>query len=354
MHGALRTLLLPFSWLYGLGAAARNAAFDTGLLSVRRGPVPVISVGNLTAGGTGKTPLVEHIASSLAASGRNVAVVSLGYGRQTRGVIVVSNRGKVTVDARAGGDEPVQIARKFPSLSVVVGERRIDAVEVAVRECGADVIVLDDAFQHRWIARDLDILVLDARRNPKREAMLPAGMRREWLSGIRRAGLVAFSRSSGGEDPAWAGSLPGRERRSGTFAYRTVIRRFVSFPGGETLGEAALGGRRFLAFSGIGDHGNFLASLEAAGVTVASDRRFRDHHVYTEDDAAAIGRRAKGTDGIMTTEKDMVRLLAAPAAAKALAAAAPVAWAVAGIEIVRGRDVLDAAIAAALGRGGAS
>jgi len=350
----LRTVLAPFSWLYGLGAAARNAAFDTGLLRVRRATVPVISVGNLTAGGTGKTPLVEHIANALASSGRSVAVVSLGYGRRTRGVVVVSNRGNVLADALAGGDEPVQIARKFPALSVVVGERRIDAVTVAVRECGADVIVLDDAFQHRWIARDLDILVLDARRDPALEPILPAGMRREWLSGMRRAALVGLSRSSAGEEPAWADGLPRGEGFRGTFAYRTVIRRFASFPGGEALGGEVLRGKRFIAVSGIGDHGSFLASLEAEGVAVAAERRFRDHHIYTEGDAAAIGRRAKGTDGVMTTEKDMVRLLAAPAVARALGSVTPVAYAVAGIEILRGRATLDAAIARALGEGAAA
>lgn len=349
--GPLRTLLIPFSWLYGLGAAARNAAFDAGLLRVRRAAVPVIAVGNLTAGGTGKTPLVEHIAGGLASSGRHVAVVSLGYGRRTRGVVVVSHRGDVRADALTGGDEPVQIARKFPALSVVVGESRVDAVAVAVRECGAEVVVLDDAYQHRWIARDLDILVLDARKDPSGEAMLPAGMRREWLSGMRRAGLVGLSRSAPGGDPAWSGALPAGKGFRGTFAYRTVIRRFASFPGGEVLGPAALKGKRFLAFSGIGDHGSFLASLEAEGVAVAGDRRFRDHHVFTEQDAAAIGRRAKGTDGVMTTEKDMVRLLAAPAVARALGEEAPVTYAVAGIEILRGGALLEAAVARALGEG---
>jgi len=354
MAGVLHTLLIPFSWLYGLGAAAMNAVYDAGFIASQRGPVPVISVGNLTAGGTGKTPLVEHIASALAERGRTVAVVSLGYGRKTRGVVVVSNRGSVKADATTGGDEPVQIARKFPTLSVVVGERRIDAVEAAVRECGADVVVLDDAFQHRAIARDLDILVMDARKNPMREALLPAGMRREWLSGIRRAHLVGFSRSSPGADPAWAAELPRGKAFGGTFAYRTVITRFASFPGGETLGRMSLGGKRFMAFSGIGDHSSFMASLGSEGIAVASDRRFRDHHVYTADDAAAICRRAKGTDGLITTEKDMVRLLAAPAVAHVLTDSAPVTYAVAGIEVIRGEETLREAVARALGGGAGS
>lgn len=347
MSDVMRTVLLPLSWLYGLAAAARNSAFDMGLVPRRTGAVPVIAVGNLTAGGTGKTPLVEYITGLLTARGQNVAVVSRGYGRRSHGVVVVSRRGDILADAFAGGDEPVQIARKFRSASVVVGERRADAAERAVTECGAEVIVLDDAFQHRSIERDLDILVIDASTEFLRERLLPAGMRREWFSGVRRAGLIGFSRAVDKEDPPWAGALA-RWSRAGSFAYRTLIAGFAAMPGNEPVASDSLRGKRVMAFSGIGSHGGFVASLRAEGVDVVAEERFRDHHIYSGKDLDGILEAAAGTDACITTEKDMVRLLADPGLMARIGGAVPFVYAVATIVILRGKDLLEQAVSGVL------
>jgi tetraacyldisaccharide 4'-kinase len=351
MPDAMRTMLLPLSWLYGLAAAARNRAFDLGLLPRCRASVPVIAVGNLTAGGTGKTPLVEYIAGRLAARGLNVAVVSRGYGRRSHGVVVVSCRGDIRADAFTGGDEPVQIARKFRSASVVVGERRAEAAARAVTECGAEVIVLDDAFQHRSIERDLDILVIDAGNEFFRERLLPAGMRREWFSGVRRAGLIGFSRAVRNDDPPWAGTL-GRLSDARSFAYRTVIERFAMMPGDEPLERASLRGKRVLAFSGIGNHRAFVASLRAEGVEVTAEKRFRDHRVYSGRDLDAILENAAAVEACLTTEKDMVRLLADPGLMARIRGSVPFMYAVAGIELLRGEEILERAVSGVMtGRG---
>jgi len=337
------TLLLPFSWVYGLAAAARNALFDAGLLRRHRARVPVVSVGNMTAGGTGKTPLVEHITRRLEARGMHVAVVSRGYGRLSRGVVVVSRRGDVRVDALSGGDEPVQIARKFRRASVVVGERRIDAAERAVAECGAEVIVLDDAFQHRAIERDLDIVVVDARKDFPGERLLPSGMRREWFSGLRRAGLIAFSRAAPGADPSWAGEIA-RWSGAPAFAYRTVITGFATLPGGEPVESGRLAGKRVLAFSGIGSHEAFVASLVAQGVNVVAEKHFRDHHRYSARDLDAVLESARGAEACMTTEKDMVRIIADPAVLERTKGTMPFMYAVAAIGILRGEEILEQAL----------
>jgi tetraacyldisaccharide 4'-kinase len=347
MPEVIVTILLPFSWLYGFASAARNRAFDIGLIPRRRAAVPVIAVGNLTAGGTGKTPLVEHIAGRLSRRGVNVAVVSRGYGRSSHGVVVVSRRGEIRADAFTGGDEPVQVARKFPSVSVVVGERRADACARAVAECGADVIVLDDAFQHRSIERDLDIVVIDAGKDFLREKLLPAGMRREWFSGLGRAGLIGFSRAGGKDDPPW-GSLLGRWTAAPSFAYRTLIAGFFTLPGHAGVERALLRGKRVLAFSGIGDHRSFVASLRAEGLDVVAERRFRDHHIYTGDDMDAIVKCSASTEACMTTEKDMVRLLADPGLMARVAGPVPFMYAVAEIGVLRGEDLLDRAVDAVL------
>jgi len=304
----MNILLFPLAWLYGFFVAARNLAFDGGLLPQRSVGVPVISVGNMTVGGTGKTPLVEFLVALLLKRGRRVAVVSRGYGRRSTGVVIVArgSGGGVLVDAAAGGDEPVQIARKFPGATVVVGERRADAADVAVR-CGADVIVLDDGFQHRSLRRNLDILVLDARKDIAREPMLPAGRRREWLAGLWRADLLAFSRADEGGAPTWSEGLM-KEFAGRTCSYRSRITGFAAFDGSA---KALVSGKAFV-FSGIGDHASFVQGVKEAGLHVAGDKRFRDHHNYSSGDVEEVVRRAEaaGAATLITTEKDAVRLLA--------------------------------------------
>jgi len=343
MPGVMSTILLPLSWLYGLAAAARNGAFDRGLLPRRRAAVPVIAVGNLTAGGTGKTPLVEFIMGRLAARGLSVAVVSRGYGRLSRGVVVVSRRGEIRADALTGGDEPVQIARKFPSASVVVGEWRTEAASRAVGECGAEVIVLDDAFQHRYIERDLDILVIDAGTDFLRENLLPAGIRREWFSGLKRAGLIGFSRADAAGDPPWAGMLA-RWSAARIFAYDIRITGFAAMPGGEPCVSGSLRGKNVLAFSGTGSHRGFVASLRAEGLNVIAERQFRDHHRYSAEDLDALLDAAAGTEACVTTEKDMVRLVADPRLLERAGGKVPFLYATAAIRMLRGEALLEGAL----------
>ena len=186
-------MLLPLSWVYGAVIAARNAAFDTGIFRCRSAGVPLIAVGNMTAGGTGKTPVVEMLVRLLRQRGVSPGVISRGYGRTGRGVVVVADRECVYADAGTGGDEPVQIARKFPGVPVVVGERRFEAAVTAVRRCGAQVIISDDGFQHRWLHRDCDLVVVDGSSDLAAEPLLPAGVRREPMRALRRAHMVALT-----------------------------------------------------------------------------------------------------------------------------------------------------------------
>ncbi len=199
----MRKFLLPFSWLYGLAVTVRNLAYDKGWFRQETAGVPVVSVGNITAGGTGKTPLVEYLVRHLVASGKHPAILSRGYRRRSRGVVVVSDGKSMRSDAAMGGDEPVQMARKLATVPVVVAERRIAAARVAVRDFHADVLVLDDGFQHRSLKRDLNILIMDSRRDLVREPLLPVGLRREPLAAVRRANLVVLSKV----DPS-AGTVP--------------------------------------------------------------------------------------------------------------------------------------------------
>jgi tetraacyldisaccharide 4'-kinase len=337
----MNIVLLPLSWLYGMVAAARNAAFDAGLLRQTQAGVPVLSVGNLTAGGTGKTPLTGHIVGLLLRRGRKPAVVSRGYGRESRGVVIVACAGQPTVSAALGGDEPVQIARNFPGIPVVVGERRAEAAAVAVDRCGADVIVMDDGFQHRYLRRDADILVLDARKDIRRIPLLPAGLRREWISGMRRASLLMFSRCGEEGLPSWSRDIAPRfEGRMAGCRFRIAGFRSIA-DGTETRSEGPA-----VAFSGIGDHDEFLRTLRDAGITLAGDRRFPDHHRYTRKDLAGVVELAKstGAGAIITTEKDMVRLEFDSAVAGELLQGIPAMTATLTVEITEGNDVFESVI----------
>ncbi|HUI64481.1 MAG TPA: tetraacyldisaccharide 4'-kinase [Bacteroidota bacterium] len=345
-------VLYPISWLYGIAVATRNAAFEAGLLRRERVPAPVVSVGNLTAGGTGKTPLVEYLLGELIARGESVAVVSLGYGRRSRGVVIVSDNGRVLADAREGGDEPVQIARKFPRASVVVGERRVEAARTAIERCGAHVIVMDDGFQHRYLERDLSIVVIDSRIPLNDEPLLPAGVRREQLSALRRADLLAFSRAEGPGEPAWRARLD-RYTDAESISFRSVIRSFEALPERTPLDHSSLKGLRLYAFSGIGDHTAFLSDLHSAGLLVVGERRFADHHLYRagEIDELLEASSSVRAEALVTTEKDAVRMAAGPDTIARLRERIPLICAVASIAVLRGESTLGAALSRALEKG---
>jgi tetraacyldisaccharide 4'-kinase len=342
----MKNLFLPFSWLYGLVVMARNLAYDKGWFRQESAGVPVVSVGNITVGGTGKTPLVEYLVRHLVASGKHPAILSRGYRRRSRGVVVVSDGKTMQSDAAMGGDEPVQMARKLATVPVVVAERRVAAARVAVRDFHADVLVLDDGYQHRSLKRDLNILVMDARKDLVREPLLPVGMRREPLAAVRRANLVVLSRvdpSGGGVH--WLDSLADQLPGSPVLS-RTVPAGIYRFSDHEEVSAAGLLENPVLAFSGIADHADFVKSLRELGMTIAEDVRFRDHHLYDRGDMVRLGEvlRASGAARFVTTEKDAVRIESEPELKDLLLTAAPVFVAQVEVEILQGAERLQSAV----------
>lgn len=303
----------------------RNLAFDAGVLRSRTVGVPVIAVGNMTAGGTGKTPVVEMIVRLLTRRGVRVGVISRGYGRASRGVVIVADRERVRVDAQTGGDEPVQIARKFPGVPVVVGERRYDAALAVVEECGAHIVVSDDGFQHRWLHRDRDIVVVDCTSDLAAEPMLPAGVRRESMRGLRRAHLVAMT-ACRDEREASLRSVALRRWFDGPIvAIERSLESIEEPRSGARLATERLSGAACFAFSAIGNPDRFAADLTRAGAHVVGERRFRDHHLFTHTELGEIVQRAREVraDVLVTTEKDFVRTCSDPHAMKLITGELP-------------------------------
>jgi len=287
---------------YGGLAALRAAAYRRGLLPRARLSGPVISVGNLSVGGSGKTPVVARVAEILGEEGLPVAVLSRGYrGSFTGAALVVSDGASVLASAEEAGDEPVMLARSLPGVVVAVGRRR-DVVGRAVEaRFGPRVHILDDGFQHLRLHRDLDLLCLDAW--DLEDEPLPAGRLREWPQAEGRADLVLLTRIEDRSD-ATRFALEDRLGPERTFRVR---RRPLGFATREGV-SAAAPARPFLV-AGIARPERFEADVEAFG-TVAGCAFFEDHHSFQPDELRAVldSARAAGADAVVTTAKDAVRL----------------------------------------------
>jgi len=304
----LQAVLVFLSLIYGIPAmlllwlrAARRV----------RLPVPVISVGNLVVGGTGKTPFVIYLARRLAREGRRVAVVSRGYGRRSRGIVVVSRGERPVVRWEEAGDEPYLVALLTKGVIVVVAERRADGVRYAVDHLGADAILLDDAFQHVQLRRDLDIVVADAEFPVGNGHLLPGGILREHPLGIGRADLIVATRADG---PAGARRV---SRTIGALAPAAAVIETRMKPvelwdvgSGKTVKASELREGRILAVSSIANPEFFETMLEELGFDVAVRSSFPDHHRYGARDLARLedAIEASGAAAVVTTEKDAVRL----------------------------------------------
>jgi tetraacyldisaccharide 4'-kinase len=289
--------------LFGAAARLRLAAYRRGLLRRHRLAGPVVSVGNLSVGGSGKTPVVRRVAELLRDEGRPVAILSRGYGGRFHGdVLFVSDGKDVLAGAAAAGDEPVMLARALPGVVVAVGPRR-DVVGRAVEaRFGRRVHVLDDGFQHLRLERDLDIVCLDIRDLEDRP--LPAGRLREGPEALERAQAVLLTRL----EAATAEELRALETRLGPERTFRVSRRVV---GWRTLdGADAPAPSRVFLFAGIARPERFETDVRASGGSIAGREFFTDHHRYhrSEIEALASRARATGAEALATTAKDAVRL----------------------------------------------
>jgi tetraacyldisaccharide 4'-kinase len=296
----LRILSLPYAVVLSL----RAAGYRLGLLRSYRLPCPVISVGNLTLGGTGKTPMVAQLAAELIGRGWRVAVLTRGYGGAANGKLtVVSDGKKLLVPPEVSGDEPYLLAQKVPGLMVVIGADRYQAGLLALREFQPDLFILDDGFQHLRLRRDLNILLLDAGRPFANGYTLPAGFLREPVAAARRADLIVYTRCGEPGEPKLFPDKP-----SCWTSHR--ISGLIPLGGGERSGFELLKGARVSAFSGIASPASFFDLLEGEGVPLTATISFPDHTAYGEDEIAAICRLkvASRSRFLVTTEKDAVKL----------------------------------------------
>lgn len=303
--------LLLLSFVYGFAVLLRLGLYKIGFLRQKKLQQRVIAVGNITLGGTGKTPTVMHIASVLLRHGRHPVVISRGYGRTDESeVMVVSDGLRVLADARVGGDEPVLMASRLAGVPVVVGSNRFRAGLLAQEKFHNDIVILDDAFQHRKLHRDLDIVLVDAADPFGSGRLFPAGILREPLSGLARADAVLITNMDRTSDPESLKRKVRRYTKARIFTSRQVPAGLVNITNGESRDLAALQRAAVLAFAGIARPASFVSMLRSLGATVKAEFAYPDHYQYKKSDLAGIFEESanRQVSLIITTEKDAVRL----------------------------------------------
>ncbi len=307
-----RALLYAPAKLYELGVRTRIALYENKILKTRKLNAPVISVGNLTVGGTGKTPCAAFLANFLRNEGHNVAILSRGYKRESRGRVEVSNGEGVLCGPLEAGDEPYLLANLCPGARVVVDRDRYAAGRWLESRSPISVFILDDAFQHLRLGRDLNLLLIDASDCFDEAEMVPFGRLREPKGALRRADAVIITRSDQTFDRALLERTISKHSRQGVpifYAYHelTNLRRIDD---GEKFEARSFARKRIAAVSGIARPERFIADLSRLGMQIALRRDFPDHHRYSREEIDEILRLAQSadTEAIMTTEKDAANL----------------------------------------------
>ncbi len=308
--------LLPFSWLYGLAVRLRLTAYQYGLLQSYQAPVPVISIGNLTTGGTGKTPMVIAIAKGLVQAGKTVVILSRGYGAEEQ---VAYSR---ALDPRYG-DEAYLIQEQVPEAIVIVGKNRVNNLHRALRDYRPDYVILDDGYQHIQLERDMNILLIDGHRLLGNGFSLPVGPIRETLREIARADLVfvtkTINQNSMETVENWVrqyGPIPPKAPiQILPVPFQPVgLRPMADFKSLQSHNNslAEFKNRPTIAFSALAQSGQFEKDLSALGLNVLKHFQFEDHHVYTpanvDDILTYLAQKQSENPILVTTDKDLTKL----------------------------------------------
>lgn len=304
----LRFLLLPFSFFYGLIIELRNWCYDFGLFKSIKFPVPVISIGNITAGGTGKTPFTIYLTELLRKDYPKIAIVSRGYGRQSKGMQIVSDGQKILLDSSKSGDEPFLIASRLSDVLVVVSEKRSIAINHLIDNYQLDLILLDDAFQHRQVWRDVDIVLINSLESNTSKFMLPSGDLREFRYNLKRANIIVLTNIESSTKPdqykltRYAESL---------YNCQSTISQLVDIDQNTACTFDTLSNMFVIAFAGIAHPDNFKKALIDKGILVKGFQSYPDHYNYDIADLENQIKlcKAEKCQIALCTEKDMVKIV---------------------------------------------
>ena len=311
---AITTGLFPVSLVYSLTVEIRNFLYKTNILKTYQPEVLTISVGNLTTGGTGKTPITAKITNHLTNKGYKVAILSRGYGSKlnSKEINIISDGEKIYYDAKIGGDEPVWLAQNCPKTIVLTSSNRVQIAKYA-QKLNCNVLILDDGFQHQKLGRDINIAVVDIEKQFGNKKVLPAGPLRESIKNIKRANKIIVVNKNLEQ--------PNEEKLKSFYSYLQKLNKNASI----SLCNTKIDGiyeinsqepltnlceKTILAFSAIGQPEQFYNLLKQSGANIIKSISFADHHSYSQKDIDELLETAKdiGADTLITTEKDAVKI----------------------------------------------
>lgn len=341
MNDFIRLLLSPAALLYESAVRMRNAAFARGWFKAYKALVPVVSIGNISIGGTGKTPVTINIARELIAQGKKVAILSRGFRRKSKGIVVVSDGKQLLCSVEQAGDEPYLIAQSVPQAVIIVSAQRAPAARMAIELYHCDMILLDDGFQHRAMSRNSDIVLVDYNHDLDKDCMFPAGTLREPLTELKRASAIVityvptcdfgnsndnnkrggsdFIKSSYDESPKGSrlqelsNTIAGFASDTPQYQCRFVPSRLIRVSSGQIKQLTELSESRTVgavAFCGIARPQRFFDQLRALGIQIMVQQAYPDHYWYRDADVRDIKAHLQnsGSNLIVTTAKDAVRL----------------------------------------------
>ena len=306
----MNPFLLPFAGLFRISVSIRNAGYNHGWIESRRLSRPVLSVGNLTVGGTGKTPLVANVAKTLLRHGLTPSILSRGYGRSSKAKMVVIEPGAGRHPTpQEVGDEPALLARMLPEVPIILCADRYRAGQLAEERFHVDAHILDDGFQHRALARTLDLVALDATQPLDDWGLLPAGRQREPLSALRRAQIIVITRTDSADSKSLEELVAKVSPGAKVFRSRTTLRGWADAWSGEAIPPTKLHQQKVAAFCGIGNPQTFFADLRRWGFNLLAEDAFPDHHGYTGGEIQQLVASARkiGAAALLTTQKDAVK-----------------------------------------------
>lgn len=311
-----RPSLMPLAVLYGAGTRLRQEAYRRGWFKSRRLNRPVISIGNLTFGGSGKTPLVSAVAEKLLRNGYKPAILTRGY-RRERGADLLAlepQPGKAP-DSRKVGDEPALLARALPQVPIVICADRYRAGRFAEEHFHVDSHILDDGFQHLALKRDIDVVAVDVTQDLMHEELLPAGRLREPVSSLERADIIVLTRTEIQDAAPMERQVGLVNPKALVFHCSTELQGLIELDGLRSVSPGENQSKRICAFCAIGNPSAFFSDLRRWGFHSVSELTFRDHHAYNAEDIERLNRlaRDKGAEALVTTEKDFMNLPPKPA-----------------------------------------
>ena len=304
-----KIITLPLSILYGLVSATRNYLYDTNIIKPKHLTCKVISVGNITTGGSGKTPTVEFLAHYLKSIGKNVGIISRGYGRKSKDVVVVTDGITKPLTWEKYGDEAFLLSNKLDDIPIIVGKSKYQAGLKMVNNFNIDVIIVDDGFQHRSLYRDLDIVLINSKDTLMTHRLIPLGLLREHLRNLKRADLLVFTKTNIHDKNDY---IFEKFNNTKTDKIKSLVElsTVLKNKNNTEIKTSEVKSQDVYLFSALGDNEGFKKSISKIGCNIVGHQIYPDHHRYKDCDLKNIQELAVKNKAkfIITTEKDMVKI----------------------------------------------